>query len=245
MQQKRLFHPGPLASGAVIAADRDNSHYLSRVLRLKGGDEVTLINGEGGEYSAEIVTLSRNEVTLKVGSYRMRERESPLASLLIQALSRGEKMDFTIQKSVELGVTQIIPVVSERSVVRIEGERQQRKQEHWQGIATAAALQCGRNRIPQVEAITTYRQAVEQSGDGEKLILSPRGTGYRLPLTKVERVTLVVGPEGGLTAEEEAEAQSNGFKRLSLGPRILRTESAALTALAVLQWQWGDLSSVS
>ncbi|MBF0219162.1 MAG: 16S rRNA (uracil(1498)-N(3))-methyltransferase [Gammaproteobacteria bacterium] len=238
----RIFQPDIFSPGSEVTLNSENSHYLISVLRARLGDAVVLINGMGGEFSAHIIDLQRRSVTLLLDSYCATERESPLAITLLQGLSKGEKMDFTIQKSCELGVQRIIPVITERSVVRLDAKREEKRQQHWQGVAIAASLQCGRNRIAAVDLPISFKEAVANSGDGLKLLLSPHHAGTALgSVTKPQHLTLLIGPEGGLTADEISSATAAGYLPLNLGSRILRTETAALVAMAILQWQWGDL----
>lgn len=213
------------------------AHHAVRVLRLRAGDRVVLFDGRGGEYEARLAMPGRGRVTAQTGEQRTPERESPLAVTLVQAVSSGEKMDFTVQKAVELGVAAIHPVLSARSVVRLDGERGAKKLAHWRRIATAACEQCGRNRIPAIaEPVALERYRVPA---GSKILLSPSGPAKLADLAKGP-VVLAVGPEAGFSAEEEQVLLRAGFAPARLGPRILRTETAALAALAALNALAGD-----
>jgi 16S rRNA (uracil1498-N3)-methyltransferase len=215
----------------------DTAHHAARVLRLREGDAVLLFDGRGGEYEARLAMPERARVLAELGAWRDVERESPLAVTLVQALSSGEKMDFTIQKAIELGVAAIQPVLSEKSVVRLSAEREAKKLAHWKRVAIAACEQCGRNRIPEIRepvALDAYRPPA-----GSKILLSPSGRGKLAELVKGP-VILAAGPEAGFSESEERLLLRAGFLPVRLGPRILRTETAALAALAALNALAGD-----
>ena len=241
------FHcPMPLAVGERTALPERVAHHATRVLRLRSGDGLTLFNGAGGEYSARITTVERARVSVEVRHWLAVERESTLSITLVQALQAGEKMDLTAQKAVELGVDRIVPVISRRSVVRLADERAQRRLEHWRGVVTAACEQCGRNRLPEVaapESLEEWLARAPQSG-AVRLMLAPaaRCSLATLPAPVAgAHVELLIGAEGGLAPEEMQLASRCGFLSLRLGPRILRTETAGLAALAAIQFLWGDL----
>ena len=207
------------------------------MLRLRAGDPVVLFDGRGGEYEARLAMPGRGRVVAETGEHRALERESPLALTLVQAVSSGEKMDFTVQKAVELGVAAIHPVLSAKSVVRLDGERGAKKLTHWRRIAIAACEQCGRNRIPDIrDAVALDRY---QPSAGSKILLSPSGSGRLANLPKGP-VVLAAGPEAGFSDAEEQWLQRAGFAPVRLGPRVLRTETAALAALAALNALAGD-----
>ena len=241
----RLYYSGELEPGRAYALPSSQAHHALRVLRLKHGDTLTLFNGDGAEYPARIERVLQREVTVKVQDRPAVGRESPLEVALGQAIAAGERMDYTIQKAVELGVAAIQPLAASRSVVRLSAERAERRMAHWQAVAIAACEQCGRNRLPSVAAVAPFERWLAQfaaRADATRgLLLTPRG-GKRL--RDLERpahgVVLLAGPEGGLTAAEEAMAHRSGFVPVSLGPRVLRTETAAVAALAALQALWGD-----
>jgi len=241
----RLYFPGQIADHGECILPPAQAHHVARVLRLKAGDEVTMFDGSGAEYPAAIVRLDRSAVTLRVGEPRERDRESPLAISLAQAISSGERMDYTVQKAVELGAVRIEPLLSSRCVVRLAGERALRRAAHWQAVAVAACEQCGRNRVPEIAPVMAFGDWLgRQSGADERwrLLLAPH-TGVRLRelARPAGAVTLLVGPEGGFTPEEEDAARLAGFSPVRLGPRVLRTETTAVAALAALQTLWGDL----
>ena len=218
------------------------AHHAARVLRLAAGDGVALFNGQGGEFSATIVRVGKADVSVKIGPRVDLERESPLRIALVQSLSSGEKMDFTVQKAVELGVSSIQPVTSSRSVVRLAGERAERRVQHWQGVVISACEQCGRNQVPAVGAIVsldTWLETAERSG--LRMVFAPDATRTLHELSAPEAgVTVLAGPEGGFSDTEVAAAAACGFIPVRLGPRVLRTETAALAAIAAMQTVWGD-----
>lgn len=242
----RFFVPAPLGSGSEVRLPEDAAHHAARVLRLSLGDPVVLFNGGGGEYQARITRLERGEVWVKTGGFAQPGRESPLGVVLAQGLSSGDRMDLTLQKSVELGVSAIQPLTTGRSIVKLAGERAARRAGHWQNLVIAACEQCGRDRVPPVAPLMGLEdwlaQLDPQRADSElRLLLSPGSEITLLSLAPVpSRVLLLVGPEGGLAPAEVAAAYSRGFIGVRLGPRVLRTETAALAALAAIQTLWGD-----
>lgn len=212
------------------------------VLRLTPGDAVTLFDGCGTVHEAVISRCARGKVSVQVRGSHSEDRESPLRITLAQAVSSGERMDYTIQKAVELGVGAIQPLMSERCVVRLSGERAQKRVAHWQAVVISACEQCGRNQVPQVAPVLSLRQWLESAADmGMKLLLDP-ATGIRLKQLAQPAgvVTVLAGPEGGLNAAEIDDVLRAGFSALCLGPRVLRTETAAVALLAAMQALWGD-----
>lgn len=236
------FHvAAPLEPGAALRLAPDAGHHASRVLRLREGDAVVLFTGDGGEYAARIARLSRDGVTVEVGAYSPIERESPLRVTLVQGISAGDRMDSTIQKAVELGAWSIQPILAERSVVRLRGERGDSRREHWQRVAAAACEQCGRNRLPVVSAavaIADYRADDESL----KLLLAPEAAVSLRSLGSpaTASIVLAAGPEAGFSPREEAVLVAKGFIGVRLGPRVLRTETAGPAALAALNALYGD-----
>ena len=238
----RFFCPQPLAPNSLAELPSAAAHHALRVLRLGVGDAVVLFNGAGGEYPGRIVEAGRI-VRVQLGDRLDVERESPLDMTLAQALPSGDKMDFVVQKAVELGVARIQPLLASRSVVRLSGERAARRVEHLRQVAISACEQCGRNRLPEIAPILDLRQwlaGLAQDNEIRRLLLSPQG-GRRPRELAGRRFLLLVGPEGGLDKEEAAAARLAGFADLSLGPRILRTETAGPAALAALGGLHGDL----
>lgn len=241
MRTPRIFTDQNLTSGALVELEANPSHHLTGVLRMGRGGRVVVFDGRGGEYEAVLESADRRRVQLRIGRHEPQEREAPLRLVLAQAVSRGERMDYTIQKAVELGVADVVPLLSERSVVRLGGERAAKRQRHWHQVAVGACEQCGRNRIPEVRAPVALGQWLDaRVADGRALMMDPEGE----PLSPADAprgpVTLLVGPEGGLTGEESARAREAGFRAVRLGPRVLRTETAAVAMLAALQTLWGD-----
>ncbi|MBS0337418.1 MAG: 16S rRNA (uracil(1498)-N(3))-methyltransferase [Proteobacteria bacterium] len=236
------FHLGAaLAPGTRLVLPRDAGHHASRVLRLRETDAVVLFSGTGGEYQAHIVRITRDEVEVEIGQFSPLERESPLDVTLVQGISSGDRMDLTIQKVVELGVAAIQPVLAERSVVKLKGERGDSRREHWQRVAASACEQCGRNRVPAVAAAVPV--AAYQAPQGAlKLLLAPGAqSGLRSVQSASGRpVVFAAGPEAGFSPREEALFVSAGFVPVHLGPRILRTETAGPAALAALNALYGD-----
>lgn len=237
----RFYTEAALRAGGVSQLPEDTAHHAVHVLRLRTGDEVTLFNGHGGEYAGRIAAVDRLRVSVDVLEHRRIERESPLAVTLVQGVSAGEKMDFTLQKATELGVAVVQPVVAARSSGRIAGERAEVKRAHWQRVAIAACEQCGRNRVPEVRPVLPLAQfCATASAEGVRLLLSPLAE-LGLRSAKLDgAVTLAAGPEAGFTAAEEAMLAEAGFVPVRLGPRVLRTETAALAALAALNALAGD-----
>jgi 16S rRNA (uracil1498-N3)-methyltransferase len=229
----RVYVEGPLREGMTVELPDSAGHH-ARVLRLQEGDAVTLFDGSGGEWSAAFVSKKK----IQVQAWREAERESPLAITLVQGVSSGERMDYTVQKAVELGVVAIQPLFTKKGVVRLEGERASARVSHWQRIVIAACEQCGRNRLPQVLPLLAFHEYNPQ-GEGQRLLLSAQGRSLREFEVKGQ-ATLAAGPEAGFAAEEQAALERAGFAKASLGPRILRTETAALAALAALSALRGD-----
>lgn len=241
----RFYFPGDLRPGARCILPPRASHHAARVLRLAPGQAVTLFNGEGAEYAALVVEVARGSVALEIGERRAVDRESPLAVVLAQAVSSGERMDFTVQKAVELGVAAIEPLASGRGVVRLDAARAAKRLAHWRAVAVAACEQCGRNRVPQISPPAAFGEwianAPARHRDAAKLLLTPRAPrGLRDIARPAAALVLLCGPEGGFAPAEEEAARRAGFLPVRLGPRVLRTETAALAALAAMQALWGD-----
>ncbi|HZM36757.1 MAG TPA: 16S rRNA (uracil(1498)-N(3))-methyltransferase [Burkholderiales bacterium] len=236
----RLYVDAPLRAGSGCTLPEDAAHHALHVLRLRVGDEVTVFNGRGGEYGGRIASLQKRSSLVDVLEYRPIERESPLRVVLIQGVSSGERMDFTIRKAVELGVAEVRPVIAAASVARPKGERAAGRREHWQRVAISACEQCGRNRIPEIEGVGSIQEALR--GERFNILLSPRA---ELRFSEVARkaeaeMVLAAGPEAGFSAAEEGQLARAGFVAAKLGPRVLRTETAALAALAALNALRGD-----
>jgi len=241
MRNTRIYTNQRLASNDRLELETDSARHIARVLRMRIGDQLTLFNGQGGEYTAEITQLDKSSVILQVGSFRDQNVESCLDIELVQAISRGERMDITIQKAVELGVNKIQPLFTSRCNVKLTGNRLIKKLAHWQKIAISACEQSGRNRVPEISPpldVILWLRSLDGTSNG--LILDP-GSGVSCrDLTAMNDILLLVGPEGGLTDTEISTANASGLTSVRLGPRILRTETAAMAMIATLQALWGD-----
>ena len=243
MRVTRVHVAGPLVVGQRHRISGNAAAHIARVLRLRVDDPLTLFDGSGGEYAARIEQVRRDDVLVVVDEHLTVERESPLSLTLAQGAARGERMDWIIQKATELGVHRIVPVLTERSVVRLDSKQAERKLQHWQSIAVAACEQSGRNRIPVVAAPVGLQEFLQSVVPGEmRVLLSPTGTiGIRDLVPSGTGMTVLIGPEGGLSEDEQASAIAAGFQAVRLGPRILRTETAAIAALTIIQRDFGDL----
>ncbi|WP_250499963.1 16S rRNA (uracil(1498)-N(3))-methyltransferase [Caballeronia sp. GAWG1-5s-s] len=241
----RFFVDGPLAAGQTLSLPDDVVRHV-HVLRLQNGDAITLFDGTGGEYHGVLVEIGKRAALARIDAHSEREAEPPYRVTLAQGVAGGDKMDWLIEKTVELGVAQIVPLTAERGVVRLAGERALRRQAHWQALARAACEQCGRNRVPEVAAprdLSAWLASLPTAADGDlRLLLSPRAevSFAALPAEPPRgRVTLVIGPEAGFSPKEESEIVAAGFAALGLGPRVLRTETAGTAVLAALAARWG------
>lgn len=244
MRLNRIFCPGPLAAGATVVLPAAAANHVARVLRMRPGASLTLFDGSGNDYQAEITGTGKgNEVTVRIHAQAPGIAESPLRITLVQGVSRGERMDWTLQKATELGVDSIAPVLTARSVVRLDDKQMDKKQAHWQGIVIGACEQSGRSHVPVVQTPSSLRDYLRTARqDGLRLLLSPTAP-VSLPTlpSPPTRIELLIGPEGGLDDAEITSAVQAGFTPVRLGPRILRTETAAVVALSILQGLWGDL----
>jgi len=228
-----------LRAGMSCLLPEDSAHHAVHVLRVRAGDDITLFNGRGGEYAARIASIERLKVLVEVLAHRAIEREPPLRMVLAQGISSGERMDFTVRKSVELGVAEIQPLLAASSVARPRGERAAARHAHWQKVAIAACEQCGRNRIPTVHApvpALDYRGAA-----GTRILLAPSAElRFSAACKAGSEFTIAAGPEAGFSPEEQAALVDAGFVPARLGPRVLRTETAGVAALAALSALRGD-----
>jgi len=241
MRIPRIHHPASLATGGHAELSEAAATHVARVLRLPVGAPLILFNGQGGEFEAVISTVDKHRVTIEIVAFHDKEREPPLQLWLAQGISRRERMDYTIQKAVELGVNRIIPLFTERCGVRLDGERLEKRVRHWQGVVIGACEQCGRNRLPQVDAPIPLAQWLAAPGEGLRLVLDPDADRSLAQLpAPTGPVTLLIGPEGGLSDQELQWAAQSNYLGLRLGPRVLRTETAAVAALAAILGAWGD-----
>jgi 16S rRNA (uracil1498-N3)-methyltransferase len=245
MSAPRFQVDGLLAAGAEIDLPERAARHVA-VLRLRAGDVVVLFSGRGGEHAARLTLVSRSGVRAKVGAFQDVGRESPLAITLAQCISAGDRMDLTLQKATELGVQKIVPLISERAVVRLKEERAERRLQHWRAVVAAACEQCGRNSIPEVSAPTelhAWLAAPEtRAAEAARLVLAPEAASGLGVIPRSDSTLLLIGPEGGLADHELVAAKTAGFTPIRLGPRILRTETAPLAAITALQVLWGDLN---
>ena len=244
----RLYCPTSLGNDELIDLPAAAAHHAARVLRLREGDPVTLFNGEGGESEARLTRIGSRSVSAMVGQHHAVERESPLQVTLLQGLAGAERMDYVIQKAVEMGVAAIAPVTMARSVTRLDAARASKRAEHWRAVIVASCEQCGRNCLPLLHPLRDFDAALGSPDDPGattgavlSLVLSP---GEGKSLTAFERpsgaIRLLIGPEGGLAPEELAAAHRAEFRTVRLGPRVLRTETAGVAALAAMNALWGD-----
>ncbi len=241
MSAPRFYLDRPLAPGARFSLPPGPARHAARALRLAVDDAITLFNGRGGEYAARIERIHKDEVAVSISGFVDSECESPLRVMLAQGISSGERMDYTLQKAVELGITTIQPIAAKRSVVKLVGERADRRVAHWQGVVASACEQCGRNQVPIVAAPLTLAAWLGQHGAGRLLFLSPQAESRLADLPAPTATDcLVAGPEGGFEADEIAALLAAGAIPVRLGARVLRTETAALAALAAMQTLWGD-----
>ena len=229
----RFFCPAPLVTGLALSLPAGAARHV-QVLRLQPGDVITLFNGEGGEFDATVTRMGRSDVEVEVGVHRAVEREASRAVHLLAGITANERMDWLVEKATELGVASITPLVAERSVLKLKGERAEKKLAHWEGVAVAAAEQCGRNRVPTVHPAVTLSEWLKKAPPGERWVLSlSDGTRPLSEMVGTDAVTVLSGPEGGLSPAEEAAALAAGFAPVTLGPRVLRAETAPLAVLAV------------
>jgi 16S rRNA (uracil1498-N3)-methyltransferase len=256
----RVFVEGELQSGCVVELPRETGAHLAKVLRARSGDELVLFNGDGREFTGAIEKVQGTRVSASIGAARSIDRESPFQLTLVQCVPRGDRMDFIVQKATELGVVRIVPVLSQRSVVRLDESQSASKQAHWRAVAVSACEQSGRNRLPSVDTplpLLNYLGALAaQSLAAEvlRLVLEPERARRTEALARsidiasaesVSRAEIAIGPEGGFAPEELEAFDLSAFSRVALGPRVLRTETAAIAAIAVLQARFGDMSAVS
>jgi 16S rRNA (uracil1498-N3)-methyltransferase len=253
----RVFVDDALTPGSVVELARDTGSHLAKVLRARSGDELILFNGDGREFGGAIETVRGARVSASVGSARSTDRESPFLLTLVQCVPRGDRMDFIVQKATELGVARIVPVLSQRSVVRLDENQSTSKQVHWRAVAVSACEQCGRNRLPLVEApqpLLQYLGAMSSAAPQLlRLVLEPErdaraartAQSAGTPDLRPTGAVIAIGPEGGFAPEELDAFDLCAFSRIGMGPRVLRTETAAIAAVVMLQARFGDMSALS
>lgn len=239
----RFYVDFALSPDSVVELPDNVVRHLN-VLRVKNTEEIVLFNGNGKSYPALPEVLEKRRVSVRILREEATDNESPLNITLVQAVSAAERMDFTLQKSVELGVTEIRPVISERCVVRLSGERAEKRVARWQEIVVSACEQSGRNIVPKVLPLTTYAQALQQLPQETTKLLMSLNRAQKLSDVRLQsgKVVFMVGPEGGWTEKEEQQAFDAGFQSVTLGKRVLRTETASLAAIAAMQTLWGDFT---
>ena len=250
MSNLRFYNPENLTIGATVRLSDNAAAHATRVLRLEVSDEIVLFNSDGNDYTCAITSIKKNEVLVIVKTFVKITNESPLNITLLQGISSGDRMDYTIQKAVELGVTAIVPITTSRSLVKLTSERAEKRLAHWQSVVHSACEQSGRAFVPQVAQPCTLAQWLANTpsplmGEGKapptRILLNPIGATRLAELPKpTGNIELLIGAEGGLSQAEIDTALSQGFKSVILGARILRTETAALTAIAAMQTIWGD-----
>lgn len=241
MRIPRIYTDSPLSEGSHADLDENAAQHVGRVLRMQPGQELKLFNGDGCDYPATITEAGKKRVEVLVGAAEPNHTESPLQITLGQTLSKGDRMDYAVQKAVEMGATRIVPLTTERCDVKLKGDREEKRLRHWRSVAISAAEQCGRARVPEILSVMTVDQWLEHSRSCDlRLVLHHRTDQSLDTLAKPDNIALMVGPEGGLTAEEITRAEKQGFLPVALGPRVLRTETAPVAAMALCQWLWGD-----
>lgn len=238
----RIYLDQTLSSGQFVTLPEDAARHLVQVLRMGIGETFTIFNGQSGEFDATLHSVGKRDAQVLIGTFHDVDRESPLSLTLAQCVSKGERMDYTLQKAVELGVTQIVPLLSERSVVKLDAERWEKKMQHWRGVIISACEQSGRTRIPALHAVSPLHTWLPQAPTATlKLTLAPVAQQSIRTIAPAQHpILLLAGPEGGLSEIEIQRAQTSGFLPVTLGPRILRTETAGVAALAAIQALWGD-----
>ena len=242
MQNPRFFEPQQLTVLSNVMLSDDAVQHI-RVLRLKNNMLVTLFNGDGGEYRATLIDVQKRSVTAQINSFHETMNESPLTLHLGQVISRGDRMEFVIQKAVELGINEVTPLLSERCGIKIKADRLEKKQQQWQKIAISACEQSGRNIVPIINCVETLESWCHKKTDAVKITLHPRASYSINTLPdNINNIQLLIGPEGGFTDDEIALTKTLNFTETQLGPRVLRTETAALTAITALQCRFGDLA---
>lgn len=242
MREIRIYQPGDYQVGDTLLLSEEAGQHVGVVLRLQAGKHLTLFRGDNREFLAEIISVHKKKVSVSLVSQQRVNRESSRGIHLVQALSKGEKMEWIVQKAVELGVTSITPLITEHCAVNMDQERLAKKIKQWQAIAIAACEQSGRNQIPTVHNVLDIAHFFQQTQNKEGFILMPQaGKTWREYPTPSDDIFLLIGPEGGLSKKESQTGLNAGFKPLTVGPRILRTETAAISVLSILQAVWGDL----
>jgi 16S rRNA (uracil1498-N3)-methyltransferase len=238
----RVYVEAALTAGSTVDLPPDTASHLAKVLRARAGDELILFNGDGREFTGAIEAVRGSRVAASVGEGRPVDKESPLSVTLVQCVPRGDRMDFIVQKATELGVARIVPVLSQRSVVRLDKAHAESKATHWRAVAISACEQCGRNRLPAIEAAQPLLNYLGESAPSTplRLVLEPESAPHTAAAAG-PGAEIAIGPEGGFSSDELEAFRVAGFSKVGLGPRILRTETAAIAALVWLQARFGDM----
>jgi 16S rRNA (uracil1498-N3)-methyltransferase len=251
MRIPRLYVPGHYQPDQSVDLSEEQAHYLMRVLRLRADHPLEIFDGQGQQARARLIPVSKKQASARIVELSTVERESPLTTTLVQSVSKGDRMDYSLQKAVELGVTAIQPVLTEHSMVRLSDDKAEKRQRQWQAIVIHACEQCGRTHVPEVRPLKTYQawlNALPANADADAtilpgLVLDPRATQSLSDLPPPKGpLSFLVGPEGGLSTAEIDQAVEKGLKAIALGPRVLRTETAGVTLLAAMQTLWGDFA---
>ena len=242
MRRPRIFLDDHIQTGAIYTLPEEASHHVAQVMRMRVDEQLILFNGQGGQFNAEITFVDKRRVDVKVGQHILGDRESNCDITLVQGITRGQKMDYILQKAVELGVKRIVPVMTEHGTVQLDNHRAEKRHQHWQKIIISACEQSGRNTLPVLIDVQNFESWIVQDKNEMKLIFHPE-TNHRLSEMEstISQLTLLIGPEGGFSQHEYELAQENGCQAISLGPRILRTETAAVAAITACQTHWGDM----
>ncbi len=242
MRIPRVFIDNPIEPGVELTLPKKTSHHIGNVLRMHKGERLHLFNGTGGYFPAEITSVNNRHVMIMPGEYIGDDCESPLKICLGQGISRGQHMDYTIQKAVELGVSTIVPVITQHSNVKLNTDRTEKRMLHWKGIIIHAGEQCGRNLLPELVRPQTLSDWMETDKNPLKIILEPTATSRLSELaSKVTNISILSGPEGGFSEQEITLAEQNGYIPVKIGPRVLRTETAAVAVISICQVLWGDM----
>jgi len=244
MRIPRIYTDSPLTTGGHCELDENAAQHVGRVLRMQPGQALLLFNGDGMDYSATITESGKKRVEVAVQDATQNLTESNLEIVLGQTLSKGDRMDYAVQKAVEMGVTRIVPLSTERCDVKLKGDREDKRLRHWRQIAISAAEQCGRARVPEIHPVMALPDWFGHTGDCDlRLVLHHRTEQSLGSLAQPSRVALMIGPEGGLSQDEIIAAEASGFMPVALGPRVLRTETAPVAVIALCQWLWGDFGN--
>lgn len=243
MRIPNIYTDTTLQENQTLELDASAAQHLVKVLRMKEGDAVRLFDGSGAFYPATLIQTAKKSVLVKTALKELANTASCLHTHIGQVMSRGDRMDYAIQKSTEMGVNEITPLSSERCEVRLNKEREEKRIQHWQQVAISAAEQCGRATIPVIHPVMSVNDWIH-SREGLSLVLHHRDTQQLADISKPDAVNILIGPEGGLSEDEIQQAQNHEFVATTLGPRVMRTETAPVTALSIVQWLWGDLQTI-